>query len=152
MLLRAPEDQIESFKGFRALAPYLRAWVAMLLIACVAYVAWDYQRISQIYRPPAERQAAYRENTLDKISATWLFRPQVNFAGLTTAELNAGNAAQIHDLALALLHFSPEERIVLRVIESAELLGLKDEADYYRVRFQAAYPERYAQWLVEKKP
>jgi len=152
MLLRTPARQGESSKPFSPLAPYLRAWVAMLLIAFVAYAAWDYQRISQIYLPPPERQAAYRENTLTKISATWLFRHQVNFAGLSTAELSASNAAPLHDLALDLLHYSPEARVVERVIESAELLGLKDEAAYYRARFQAAYPERYAQWLTEKKP
>ena len=146
MLLRTPETQGE-IKTSGLLSHYWRAWTAIVLIAFLSYVAWDYQRINQIYLPPAEREAAYRENTLAKISSTWLFKHQVNFAGLTTAELNIGNAAQIHDLALDLLHFSPEPTVVKSVIESAELLGLKDEAQYYRERFKAAYPEEYTSWL-----
>ena len=152
MLLRAPGESSEplnSSKPFRPLAPYLQAWAAMLLLACVGYAAWDYQRISQIYKPPEARQAAYRDNTLEKLGASWLFKGQVNFAGLTTTELTPDNAAQINSLAQEVLHFSPEARVVKRVIKSAQLLGLDAQVQYYRARYEAAFPESYARWLQE---
>ena len=59
-------------------------------------------------------------------------------------EFGAGTGA----LALQLLHFSPEASVVARVIESARLLGRDEEVAYYRLRFQAAYPQEYAAWLL----
>ena len=47
-------------------------WVGagiLTLVAC-AYIAWDYNRISEIYRPVAERSPAYRTNTLQKLKAS----------------------------------------------------------------------------------
>jgi O-antigen ligase len=120
------------------------------VIAACAFAAWQYQLASQIYLPPSERMVAYKEDTLQKISQVTLYQDQVRFADLTTTDLDPENAQTVHDLALDMLHFSPESRVVELVIESASLLGREDEVGYYSLRYQAAFPESYAKWLAAR--
>jgi O-antigen ligase len=120
--------------------------VAAVLLACMAYVGWDYWRVSQIYRPPEQRAMAYRDGTLRKIQASWLFRNQARFAAVTTTDVNAGNAALINRAAKQLLHFSPEPRVIEKVIASAHWLHLGDEEVFFLERYRAAFPKDYARW------
>ena len=120
---------------------------SVLMLLGVAYAAWDYHRVSQIYLPTEQRAADYREDTLEKIRGSWLFRNQVRFAELTTTELTPDNAAYLHAMAQELLHFSPEARIAEKLIESAAMLGHTDEALFYLARYRAAFPEEHARWV-----
>ena len=120
--------------------------VAIFLIASVLYAGWDYHRIGQIYLAPEERAAAYRDDAMGEARKSWLFRNQVEFAELTTTELRPANAARVHAMALELLHYSPEPRVIEKLIESAVLLRRDGEALQYLARFRAAFPEAYAQW------
>lgn len=128
-------------------APVVASVLAGLVLVACAYTAWDYRRASQIYLAPSERAAAYRVDTLAKLQASWLFARQVQFAELTTTRVTPDNAAYLHAMALRLLRFSPEPRVVEKIIDSALLLGLDDEARLYLDRLQAAYPEAHAAWL-----
>ena len=123
-----------------------RALLATFLIAGAGYAVWDYQRISQIYLAPEQRDAAYRSDTLAKIQGSWLFASQVDFARLLLTPLTRDNARWTFDLACALLHYSPEPRIIEKTIESAVLLGLDNEALVHLARYQAAFPKDYARW------
>jgi O-antigen ligase len=125
--------------------------IAIGVMAACAYAGWDYWRISQIYLPEAQRAPSYRDDTLEKIRPSWLFADQVKFAELGITPLTPENAAKLHALALEMLHFSPEASVLIKVIESADRLGLSDEAETYRQRFRAAYPQEYAAWLASKK-
>jgi hypothetical protein len=124
----------------------IRAVMATGMLSACAYAAWDYWRVSQLYLPVAERHAAYREDTLEKVRSTWLFQDQVLFAELTTTPLTRSNAQHIHATALQLLHFSPEPRVVEKLIESAVMLDRDDEALFYLLRYKAAYPQEHARW------
>lgn len=124
--------------------------VAVAIVVTTVYGAWDYFRVSQIYLPLEQRSPAYRENTLEKIRGSWLFSDQVRFAAYTLTPLTPDNAAQLNVLGHALLHFSPEARVVEKLMESAILLERGDEAAYLRVRYQAAYPQDYARWLKNR--
>ena len=126
-------------KPFSPLASVSIGLVTLPLIVLGAYISWDYHRISQVYLSPDKRSAAYRENTLSKIQGSVLFSQQVHFAELTTLPLTPENAAHVHHLALALLHFSPEPRVIKKLIDSAEMLGHSGEAQFYRVRLKAAF-------------
>ena len=112
----------------------------------VAYAAWDYHRVSQIYLAPSERASAYREDTLEKARETRLFRRQFDFAMLNLTPLTRENALQIHVLGNQLLHFSPEPRVIEKVIESAVMLRRDDEALLHLARYRAAFPESHAAW------
>jgi O-antigen ligase len=120
-----------------------------VLVAIIGYVACDYIRISQIYLPRNERLLAYQDNTLERAQASWLFANQVSFAKLTLTTATPVNAAEIHALAERTLHFSPEPRVIRKLIESAQLLGLKDEARMEAARFAVAFPLEYRAWLDE---
>jgi hypothetical protein len=121
------------------------------LLALCAYVAWDYWRISQIYLPPAARHTAYQTDTLDKVQGSRLFRDQVQFAELTLTPLDEDNAVHIHALAEAMLHFSPEPRVVEKLIESAVMLHQDEEAMFYLQRYKAAFPAQHARWSAALK-
>ena len=130
----------------RPLPAAVPAAVAALLLAACAYVGWDYWRISQIYLPVAQRAAAYRDDALGQTRDSRLFADQVKFAELGVTPLTRDNAAYIHALALDMLHFSPEQRVVEKLISSALLLGNTDEAAYFEPRYQAAFPQDYVLW------
>lgn len=126
--------------------------LALVLAAACVYAAWDYWRISQIYLSPSARAAAYREDTLAKIQGTVFFKDQVKFAELTITPLTPANAAHIHALAQDMLHFSPESRVVEKLIESAVMLGDDAQALFYLERFKAAFPAEHARWSTRLKP
>ena len=81
---------------------------------------------------------------------SWPFQDQARFAELTTTPLTRENAAQIQALALAMLHFSPESRVIETLIESTTLLGRNDEAVQYLARYRAAFPAEYQLWLARQ--
>jgi O-antigen ligase len=120
---------------------------AAVLIAIVCYAGWDYIRISQIYLSREERLPEYEDNTLEKLQGSWLFANQVSFAKLTLTTVTPANAAEVHALAQRLLHFSPEPRVIVKLIESAELLGLHDEALAEAERFSVAFSHQYKRWI-----
>ena len=131
-----------------AVAPELwRLAIATGLMLAVLYAAWDYQRIRQIYLPVAERAAPYRDNTLAKLQGSRLFGPQVDFAELTTTILTEANAPTTQRQAQAMLHFSPEPRVIEKLIDSLRLQGREVELQFYLVRFKAAFPEPSARWV-----
>ncbi|MDF2462549.1 MAG: O-antigen polymerase [Ramlibacter sp.] len=135
----------------RASLPLSRARVASVAVAaCVAaacaYAAWDYRRVSQIYLPPEARSPAMRDDPLPEIRRSWLFRNQARFAELTITPLTQANAAWTFDSARALLHYSPEPRVIEKLIESATVLGREEEMLLDLARFRAAFPEAYAKW------
>jgi hypothetical protein len=127
------------------------AAAASLLVVALGYAAWDYTRVTQIYLPPEERRAAWRDDTLEHVRGSWLFSGQARFADLTLASPTRANAAQMYALSQEVLHYSPEPRVIERVIASATLLGREDEAVLHLARFRAAFPREYEAWRAEQR-
>ena len=100
------------------------------------YVAWDYNQVAQIYKAPEKRDSEYRNNPMQNANQTWLFKNQVDFARLMTQTLTKENAQENYDLAIHLLHFSPEPRIAQRAIECLKLLGRNQDADRLSIRLK----------------
>jgi hypothetical protein len=107
--------------------------------------------MSQFYLASDQRASAYRDDTLIKLQGTRLFRDQVRFAELSTTEVTAENAAATLALSRDMLHFSPEPRVVEKLLHSATLLGRDDEVRYYAARYAAAFPADYARWVQNSK-
>ena len=149
LLVRTPAREFTKISSIR---PYWHTQVASLFIAILftltSYAAWDYFRISQIYTPPSQRMAAYQVNTLQKIRDSFLFQDQVLFAAITNMTISPENATEVNRMARTLLHFSPEPLVIERLIESDKLLGQTEDAQYYRARYEAAFPDKYARWAV----
>jgi O-antigen ligase len=148
MLWRSEPLPGSVYESNRRFVHVWRSFIAIIIIAFIAYVGWDYARISQLYLAPEDRSATYREDTLAKVSGSWLFRSQVEFAELTLTPLTRDNAANQHAMALRLLHYSPEPRVIEKVVESAVLLGRDDQALWQLARYRAAFPEEHAQWVA----
>lgn len=101
---------------------------SLLFLGCL-YAANDFRRVGQIYRLPELRDEVYRDNPLFYAKQTWLFRNQAEFAELTMQTVTADNAAEIYPQAQRLMHYSPEARVVKRLMESARVLGHQTQAD-----------------------
>jgi len=123
---------------------------ALALLGYCAFAAWQYHVVSQIYLDPAQRAPAYRDRTLDKMEQAWLYQDVAHFAWLTLTELRPDNATAVNVQAKEMLHFSPEAQVVERVLDSARLLGRKDEVAFYAARYQAAFPTAYARWAAQQ--
>lgn len=150
MLWPARQTQESSPRSSKRWVPDRRRFQALASIALlsfVVYAAWDYTRISQIYLPRDERLPPWQDDTLAKVRDSWLFARQVDFAELTLTPVTHENAARMHALAERTLHFSPEPRVIMKLIESAELSGREGEARLIAERFRVAYPGAYAHWL-----
>ena len=121
------------------------AAVAMLVLAGTAYTGWDYWRVGQLYTPAETRDPFYRDDTLEKVRPSWLFRNTVRFAYVTTTEPSQGNAEALYAAALETLHYSPEPRVIDVLLQCAKLLG-RDDAPVRSIRAQAqrAYPREEA--------
>jgi hypothetical protein len=139
-------EGVPEYKSNKPLAQVVRSSLAIILIAFIAYAARDYHRTSQIYLDPQARDEAYRSDTLTKIRDTRLFRNQVLFAELSLTPLTLDNAQWTFDTATALLHYSPEPRVIEKVIESAVLLDRDVEALAHLARYRAAFPADHARW------
>jgi hypothetical protein len=146
---RASSRHVPSeFKKNRALAQYLRGLIATIMIAVLAFAGLDYARVSQLYLQPEARSAALRDDTLNKVRGSWLFGDEVRFAALSVTALTPDNAESMHALALQLLHYSPEPRVIEKLIASAWLLGRDEEALLYLARYRAAFPDEHARWAA----
>ncbi|RSZ38361.1 MULTISPECIES: Wzy polymerase domain-containing protein [unclassified Variovorax] len=135
----------------RSARPMAKAapFAAVALLGIAGYAGWDYIRISQIYLPREERLAQYEDNTLAKIRYSRIFVNQVQYAELTLTMVTQANAGAVHELARRIMHFSPEPRVIVKLIESAELLGRKEEAREEAERFRNAFPSDFARWMRE---
>lgn len=141
-----PVAGTESPESRRA-APALPMAAATVLVVIVGYAAWDYARISQIYLAREDRLPVWRDDTLAKLKDSRLFASQVKFAELALMPVSHANAPELHALAQRVLHFSPEPRVIAKLIESATLLGRDEEASEQAARFRIAFPREYARWL-----
>lgn len=119
---------------------------AGVLLAALAYAAWDYRRVSQLYTAPSLRSDAYRDDTMHKVQDSWLFRKQVRFATLTLSTVTPENAQGLNAMARELLHFSPESRVIEKLIDSDLALGRRDAAAFFMLRFRSAFPDEYERW------
>lgn len=119
---------------------------AGLLLAAVAVGGWDYARVSQIYLPPEERLPFWRDNTLEQMRRAWIFQPAARFAELTMTPLTPDNAAWTQATATALIAYSPEPRVIEKLIESAVMNGQDEVALFHLQRFKAAFPAEHARW------
>ncbi|HKB54704.1 MAG TPA: Wzy polymerase domain-containing protein, partial [Ramlibacter sp.] len=125
--------------------------VSVVVLCAAAYAMWDYRVASQVYLPQEQRSPAWRDDPLARAKGAWLFRNQVLFAELTLTPLTRNNAEWMFDRASALLHYSPEPRVIEKLIESAVLLRRDREALRQMARFRAAFPQAYADWSAANR-
>jgi O-antigen polymerase len=122
-----------------------------LATAAVLALAWagaDYWRVSQtFFVPTSMRQASIWGGLQSQVKNSWLFAAQVEFAELVTTPVTPANALAMHALALRVLHYSPEPRVIEKLLESARITGVDAEVALFADRYARANPKEYARWL-----
>lgn len=125
-------------------------WMALLALALLcALVTWNYWRMSQLYMAPQQRAPAYRDDTYGKVLGTWFFGNHVDFAVFSVTPVNAQTAPYLLELGERLLHFSPEAKVVEKLLDAAIVLQREDKVALYAPRFAAAFPEDYQRWHAD---
>lgn len=133
----------------RAMGASLRVTTGIIGLACLFLVAWDYARVSQAYLPPEHRWSSWHEEPVSKLAwRSWLFQDHMNFAMLTLTPVTTQNAEVMLELAQRTLHFSPEPKVIEKVLESALVLGREKELAEHLVRYRAAFPDAYGAWMA----
>lgn len=128
----------------------LGAAVCLAGAAVLGTAAYQYRVVSQLYKPVAQRPPALRDVRAVPQPSGTVFPDHIRFAWLTTQDLAPANTAEMHAVALDLLHFSPEPRVIEKVVESARMLGLAEEAALHAERYRIAYPADFARWQAPK--
>ncbi len=108
-------------------------------LCLIALIAWDYQRVRQVYLPAVLRSSLWQDDPWQAARRTWFFGNAVRFAELTSTPVTARNAREMLETSLTVLHYSPEPRVVDKLIDSARLLGQDRLADWHQAQKQAVY-------------
>ena len=122
--------------------------IAALLLFATAFVAFDYHRVSQIYIAPEERSSWYAADPLAAAKRSVLFQSQAKFAELQITQLSKETAPRVLQLSSELIYWSPEPRIIEKLIESSVMMGLDDLAMFHLKRYRIAYPNSHAAWAA----
>jgi O-antigen ligase len=118
----------------------------VLVVVGLSQVAVAYDRVSDAYRPPQERRPALAADPVSSLGQPVLFSDQVRFARLSLMPVTRANAARVHALASEMLHYSPEPAVIEKLLDSALLLGRRDEVVLQAARYEAAFPDRFEGW------
>jgi O-antigen ligase len=113
-----------SLRASTAHMAYGLAGTALLIF--VAYAAFDYHRVRQLFIPDAERSPLYRTDTRAQAEQSWLFAAQVRYAKLSTMTKSADNAPEVYALAQEVLHFSAEPWVFKILIDAGDQLAPHD--------------------------
>jgi Virulence factor membrane-bound polymerase, C-terminal/O-Antigen ligase/Protein glycosylation ligase len=124
--------------------------IAACLLVFAGYAAYDYHRVSQIYLDVASRSSWYSGDPLGHAQRSVLFQRQARFAELVTTPVTPASAPRVLTLAIDLIHFSPEPRVIEALIESATMLHFDDVAMFHLARYKEVYPKDYAAWSALK--
>jgi hypothetical protein len=102
-------------------------------------VAFDYQRMRQIYLPAAQRVAVWRDAPWTAAQQSWFFGNAVRFAEVTSTPVTPANAQAMLLASQAMLHYSPEPRVIDKLVQSARLAGQTDLAQWHQAQQRAVY-------------
>jgi Virulence factor membrane-bound polymerase, C-terminal/O-Antigen ligase len=125
---------------------------ALLLLSFTTFAALDYHRVSQIYLAPHERSEWYADDPMSAAKKSVLFQSHAQFAELQITPLSRETVTRVFELSSKLVRWSPEPRIIEKLIESAVMLGHDDIAAFHMKRYSAAYPAAYAVWVKRAAP
>ena len=150
-MLQRPKKEQNSAVVQVFIAPIAIKVIAVALLCITAYLAFDYHRVSQIYLSEEDRSALYRDDVMGAAKRSVVFKKHAQFAELVTTPVTPQTAPHVLELALKLVHFSPEPRVIEPLIESATMLHFDDIAMFHLERYKAMYPKDYAAWSAIKK-
>ncbi len=108
-------------------------------LGLIVLMAWDYQRVRQIYLPVPERWALWRDDPWAAARQTLFFGDALRFAEVTSTAVTPHNAQAMLTASQAMLHYSPEPRVIDKVVQSARLSGQEDLARWHEAQLKSVY-------------
>jgi O-antigen ligase len=115
-------------------------FVGTAILAAAAFIAVDYARVRQIFMPDSQRSKLWPGDALSVAKSSMVFQTTALFAEYSMTPVTADNAAHMLATGLELLHYSPEPKVIRKVIEAAELIGDEKTAEHHKALMKAAFP------------
>lgn len=120
--------------------PRALPFVGIVILAGVTFVGLDYSRVRQIFIPESQRSTFWPGDALGLAHSSWVFQTTAQFAQFSLTPVTADNAQVMLHTGLQLLHYSPEPKIIRKVIEAAQQLGDEETAQKHTILMKTAFP------------
>ncbi len=108
-------------------------------LCLIVAIAGDYARMRQIYLPAAQRLSLWRDDPWGAARQSWFFGQAVRFAEVTSTPVTTDNAQAMVLASQAALHYSPEPKVIGKLVQSARLTGNEALAQWHETQQQTVY-------------
>lgn len=127
-------------RGYDHRAQRLLRFVGTAIVAAAAFIAVDYSRVRQIFLPENQRTTFWSGDALSVAKSSMVFRATADFAEFSLTPVTPENAAHMLQTGLHMLHYSPEPKVIRKVIAAADLVGDTSTAERHRSLMKTAFP------------
>ena len=127
-------------RGYDHRAQRLLRFVGTAIVAAAAFIAVDYSRVRQIFLPENQRTTFWSGDALSVAKSSMVFRATADFAEFSLTPVTPENAAHMLQTGLHMLHYSPEPKVIRKVIAAADLVGATSTAERHRSLMKTAFP------------
>ena len=115
-------------------------FVGTAIVAAAAFIAVDYSRVRQIFLAENQRTTFWSGDALSVAKSSLVFRATADFAEFSLTPVTPENAAHMLQTGLHMLHYSPEPKVIRKVIAAADLVGDTSTAERHRSLMKTAFP------------
>lgn len=150
-LLFTPHTLLQTPKFNEGVVNHRSVTLVLALIGGLVTLAgtaahYQYRRISQLDMEVELRDWDLRTDPYSKLQEYWLFSNQLQYARIHNVQVTPDNAEKVLENGLALLLYAPGPTVIIKIIESARIVGNKDLEEFHTQRFKEIYPVRYGKW------
>lgn len=110
------------------------------ILAACAFIAVDYSRVRQVFLPESQRANFWPGDALNVAKSSVVFRSTADFAEFSLTPITPENAAHMLQAGQQMLHYSPEPKVIRKVIEAAHKVGDEKTAEQHKARMKVAFP------------
>ena len=113
------------------------------ILASTAFIAVDYSRVRQIFIPANARSTLWGSDPLSVAKRSVLFHPTADFAEFSLTPVTPENATHLLAKGQTMLHYSPEPKVIRKVIEAAQMVGDVQTAQQHQRLMKIAFPSEF---------
>lgn len=124
----------------------LMAIVGGVITLTGAVCHYQYSRVSQSNGQTYSNDWNLRTNSRSDFGAYWLFSNQLTYFRIHNRKVSTHNAEDVFREGLEMIKYAPAPAVILKVIESAKLLGYKEQEAFHTQRLKEIYPAQYDKW------
>jgi O-antigen ligase len=115
------------------------------ILASTAFIAVDYSRVRQIFIPANARSTLWGSDALSVAKSSVLFHTTADFAEFSLTPVTPENAIHLLAKGQSMLHYSPEPKVIRKVIEAAQMVGDVKTAQQHQRLMKIAFPSEFIQ-------